>query len=181
MYAWLSTFNRPQIRLWQTTRSNSKNGNFADFFVWWSTMPCDPVPAFFDSQAIAGSGGFRGAPNRWPMRDPICLDDLKIFNLMPIWVCLKMLAKPLNPVWCSWSLSRFEKWPAIIGNINPTFSDTAIWYLSTWWWFTIHKWWFPWQFAMGTRRRFEPRNALGHPGGRRRNVRSRPHHKVEWL
>ena len=39
------------------------------------------------------------------------------------WLCLKMLAKPRKTQWFCWSLSRFEKWLAIIGNINPTFSD----------------------------------------------------------
>ena len=37
---------------------------------------------------------------------------------------------PLNPVWFCWSLSRFEKWLAIIGKINPTFSDKPKWWFS---------------------------------------------------
>ena len=47
----------------KTTGSTSKNGNFADL----SMMEYDamrPSSCIFDSQAIAGSGGFRGAPNR---------------------------------------------------------------------------------------------------------------------
>ena len=34
---------------------------------------------------------------------------------------------PRKTQWFCWSLSRFEKWLAIIGNINPTFSDKPIW------------------------------------------------------
>ena len=41
-----------------------------------------------------------------------------------MWVCLKMLCTPLYPLVLLIRQSRFEKWLAIIGNINPTFSVT---------------------------------------------------------
>ena len=43
-----------------------------------------------------------------------------------LWVCLKMLAKPHCTQWFCWSDNPYEKWLAIIGKINPTFSDKPI-------------------------------------------------------
>ena len=44
----------------------------------------------------------------------------------PIWVCLKMWLVPHCSQWFCWSWNPVLKWLAIIGNINPTFSDKPI-------------------------------------------------------
>ena len=47
-------------------------------------------------------------------------------------MCLKMLAKPRKTPWLINGFAdheiRHEKWLAIIGNINPTFSDKPSWW-----------------------------------------------------
>ena len=40
-----------------------------------------------------------------------------------IWVCLKMFSVPLFTQWFCWSWNPVFRWLAIIGKINPTFSD----------------------------------------------------------
>ena len=58
---------------------------------------------------------------------------LYVHQRVYIWVCLKMLAKPRKTQWFCWSDNPVLKWLAIIGNINPTFSDK----LTSAGWFTI--------------------------------------------
>ena len=59
--------------------------------------------------------------DQWPFQDPK-LEVPTIYK--PIWVCLKMLCTPKPSGFADHY--PYEKWLAIIGNINPTFSDKPI-------------------------------------------------------
>ena len=84
-----------------------------DFWVW--LRPKNPEIFWTSNMELPKLGP------RCPWKLNKLIDLIVTFGF--VW---KLSCTPLYKKWFCWSLSRHEQWLAIIGNINPTFSDIPI-------------------------------------------------------